>query len=254
MLSFLVLSEDGSESAVPTLTALMKRAWCAMMPELHRVINRNDLLRFEFPEARLRRALTGNKWKSRSPADRQDVVALTRTIASHLRRPNAFVHFHFDGDTTYSDRQRSITSGQFTERVVHQVKEMLRGSLERDAKGGDLSILVEKHLARLMTVIPFYCIESWTYYNTRELRNFCDVRDHATIASWEANPGATEEFENPSSSVSAGKSCNRKLAERNYPAAVSLAAGKSFADTINMMFANDQLTNALRAIANLHGP
>ena len=103
--SFLVLSEDGSHDAVPSLVALTKRMCQLVVPAL-----RTHLLHFEPPEARLRRSLTANKWKSQSVEDQFLRTELNRTIATHLLRPDGFVIFHFDGDTCYRERASSRRS------------------------------------------------------------------------------------------------------------------------------------------------
>jgi hypothetical protein len=238
--SFLVLSEDGSHDAVPSLVALTKRMCQLVVPAL-----RTHLLRFEPPEPRLRRSLTANKWKSQSAADQFLRTELVRTIATHLLRPDGFVIFHFDGDTPYRDRAASTNAAQFGPQIVTRVTQLLRGQRPDD----EAARLVQK----LIAYVPHYCVEAWTYYNLPVLEELCRAqsggRDDPVLATWKAAPAEIEEVEQPWRLVSAGKAHNRTLAERAYPADVALDAGKSFHATVFALLDNSQLVAALEALA-----
>lgn len=234
--SFLVLSEDGSHDAVPSLVALTKRMCQLVVPAL-----RTHLLRFEPPEPRLRRSLTANKWKSLSPEDQFLRTELVRTIATHLLRPDGFVIFHFDGDTPYRDRATSTNTAQFGRQIVTRVTQLVRGRRTEEE--------TDRIVQKLIAYVPHYCVEAWTYYNLPVLEELCrgqsGGRDDAVLATWKAEPAEIEEVEQPWRLVSAGKAHNRMLAERAYPADVAFGAGKSFHATVFALLDNPQLVAAL---------
>lgn len=237
---FLVLSEDGSHDAVPSLVALTKRMCQLVVPAVgtHR-------LRFEPPEPRLRRSLTANKWRSRSAEDQFLRTELVRTIATHLLRPEGFVIFHFDGDTCYRERAASPNPEQFGRQIVSPVSQLLRQRRTDD----EAARIAQK----LITYVPHYCVEAWTYYNLPVLVEICraqtSARDEQTLATWQAAPAEIEEVEKPWSFVSAGKAHNRILTERGYPTQVAFDAGKSFTDTVVALLNNPQLVAALEDAA-----
>jgi hypothetical protein len=243
--SFLVLSEDSAPDAVPTLVALLKRAFCLLVPEIRSSIDRN--LRFEPPEDRLRKALSGNAWKSKQPGSQHAKVDLVRTIATQLKRDDAaFVVFHFDGDTTYANRSASENAAKFETEIKARVFELLRGSFQGVTTSDDQAHAL---LTKLIVVVPFYCIESWTYYNTTVLRRLAKSGDLAQIAQWEATPGSVEECERPWSLIAIAKNGNVELAGNKFPIQRAVAAGKSLADAVNAMAENAQLAAALRVAA-----
>jgi len=237
---FLVLSEDGSHDAVPSIIALTKRMCQLVVPALatHRLI-------FQPPEPRLRRSLTANKWKSRSVQDQRLRTDLLQTIAAHLSRPDGFVVFHFDGDTCYRERASSPNPEQFARQIVAPVSQLLR-QRRTDEEAARIA-------QKLIAYVPHYCVEAWTYYNLPVLADICrtqaSARDAQTLAAWQAAPAEIEEVEKPWSLVSAGKDHNRSLAERAYPAEIAFDAGKSFADTVLALRNNPQLVAALEEAA-----
>ena len=104
---------------------------------------------------------------------------------------------------------------------------------------------VDAALARLLPLTPFYCIEAWTYYNTRALRNLCRPHELAIVEQWEKAPGSTEDLEKPWRGFSVGKEHNRALAETHFPGRIALQAGRSFADTVSELRRNPILMRAL---------
>lgn len=237
---FLVLSEDGSHDAVPSLIALTKKMCQFVVPTL-----KTHLLHFEPPESRLRWSLTANKWKSRSAADQFLRTDLLKTIATHMLRPEGFVIFHFDGDTPYRERTASPNLEQFSRQIVEPVSQLLRQK-RTDQEAARIA-------QKLIVYIPHYCVEAWTYYNLPVLEETCrarvGARDDSILAAWKATPSEIEEVEQPWSMVSAGKDHNRALAERAYPAAVAFDAGKSFSDTVVSLQNNQQLVAVLQELA-----
>jgi hypothetical protein len=236
--AFLVLSEDSSEAAVPTIKALTKKLCQVVTPGLA-----TQHLTFEPPEARLRRALTGNKWKSRSRSDQADRIDLVRTIASQLLRRDAFVVFHFDGDVAYGSAHTAENPRHFEEQILRPLRDLLYGRL-RDA--GAVSAAVSK----LILFVPYYCIESWTFYNARVLRLISSAPDAAKVEEWAAHPELLEEIIKPWDEISVGKTQNLRLAEDQFPTPVGLSVGKSLADTVISLVHNEALLTSLWSISN----
>jgi hypothetical protein len=251
---FLVLTEDGATNAPHTVEALF-RAMCRVLVDRFddRQLGRDC---FEPPEERHRHVISGNLWKSRQLRDRPSISSLAQVIAGQLVRPNAFVLFHFDGDKIHSLRDQSENVEVFERRFRAYVEQLLRNpprlnhpaaaSLSSRVPPRRLSDAeVQEAMSRLIPLTPFYCIEAWTYYNTRRLRTLSPPEDHVVIDEWERAPGSTEEIEQPSKRISAGKAHNRELAEQSFPAKRAVAAKKSFADTVAMLRTNEHLMAAL---------
>jgi hypothetical protein len=239
--AFLVLSEDGSEHAVPTLVAILKSIFALLVPPLRLSLDDKGRVRFEPPEDRLRAALSGNTWKAKK-GNQQSRIDLVRTIASQLKRGDAFVVFHIDGDVTYAERDGSTNVAEFKNKIVDPVFQLLRG----DANAAVL-------LSKLILMTPCYCLEGWTYYNHAVLETVANPEDEAQIIAWKSDPGSVEECVRPWSRISVGKKHNRELAT-DFPAVTPLISGKSFADVlINMLF-NEMLLNALHAVAQQYPP
>lgn len=250
---FLVLTEDGAESAVPTIEALF-RAMCHLLVAGfdERKLDRSS---FQPPPARHRAALTASFWKSERRKDQPSITDLIVLIAAHLRRPNGFVLFHFDGDRRYADRASSENVKKFATHLRAKVERALRDGppgvtdplLPRGGKRA--ALLCEEELqaalARLLLLTPFYCIEAWAYYNTRRLRRLCTPEEQAMVDGWEEHAGSVEEVERPWALVSAGKRHNRALAEDHFPARRALEAGRSFADTVGKLRENPALMAVL---------
>jgi hypothetical protein len=101
-------------------------------------------------------------------------------------------------------------------------------------------------LRNVITFVPFYCLESWTYYNSWFLRQVCHHPDDGPVLdSWEQAPDTLEEAIRPWSMVSAGKSHNRGLTAARYPSEIAFGVEKSFHDTVVTMLGNDQLVSLL---------
>jgi hypothetical protein len=243
---FLVLSEDGSHDAVPSLAALTTEMFQILMPGIKVHLLKDT---FEPPEARLRRSLTANKWKSRSAQDQFLRTELVRYIATHLLRPNGFVIFHFDGDTSYRDRTSSPSTVQFARQIVAPVSQLVRKPPQQPARTDEE---VEQIVQKLIRYVPYYCVEAWMYYNLPVLEGICRARvgakNEPVLATWSADPAEIEEAEKPWSLVAAGKDHNRALAEQAYPANVAFDTRKSFHDTVVGLLENQQLVAALQEL------
>jgi hypothetical protein len=239
---FLILSEDGSPSVVPTIAALA-RALCA---QLVTGIDRQRLT-FEPPVDSHRTAMSGNRWKSREPRDQRIITDLVGLIAGQLASDNGFVIFHFDGDRPYADRAKAENPGTFRNQICKKVLELLRSPPVRaTAAAAPNTEQANQLLSKLLVFTPYYCIEAWTYYNTAMLRRLCNPNDQVIIDSWHA--GATEELSKPAEHISVGKDHNRSLAEQQFPTKLAIAAKKSFADTFDQLRENSALLAALQPL------
>ena len=233
--AFLVLSEDGSEKAVPTLAALAGHMLRFIQPGVE--VGEKC---FEPPERRQRAALSGNRWLSVQPRDQRLVTDLVRLIAAHLLRPNGFVIFHFDGDLPYSQRASSERPRKFDALIRQKVRHLLssRSQDEREAA-----------LSRLFLFVPFRDLEAWTYYNTSLLRLLCKPHEQTRVDRWAANPAALEEEDWLSKQLSVAKRHNAELAGPTYPARAALTAGKSFAAAADLLKANRTLADLMKELA-----
>ncbi len=236
-LTFLVFTEDGAASAVPTITALSKVFFQQVIPGL-------DFKHTSFRpvEDRLRSALSGNKWKSTKPNDQRHITDVAQTIAGQLATQDGFVIFHFDGDVPYAQQGRAENPKKFQKQIVERVYQLLLASgssIKREP--AEAQALLDK----LLILTPYYCIEAWTYYNNRVLRNRCTEADFPLLDSWQQDPALLEELNRPWDHVSAGKAHNRELVEQDFPSRVAIAAQKSFADIVNQLKKNTTLISAL---------
>jgi hypothetical protein len=250
---FLIVTEDGASDAHRVIEALF-RAMCRLMIQgfADQRLGRHC---FAPADENLRRAISGNKWKSTSVRDQGHITDLAQHIAAHLVQPDAFVLLHFDGDRPYGQRAFSESVLKFQECLLAKVEAVLantwasrtRSTVARRPLGPDE---VAAALGRLLCLTPYYCIEAWTYYNTRKLREICRAHEHALIERWEQDPGATEELECPWRMISAAKEHNLPLVERGFPGRVALEAGRSFADTVRQLQGNGALMSALAPLVH----
>jgi hypothetical protein len=242
---FLVLSEDSARSAVDAIEALT-RNMCEQISKanLHH-------LKFDPPDPRQRRILSGNKWKSTSPADQLAITDLVRTIAAHLRRADGFVIFHFDGDRPYAQRANAENPRKFQKQIVDKVRDLLAAPPVRKKSVAAVAAAEASPdpLEKLLLFTPYYSIEAWTYYNTNGLLARCRSHERAKIERWAADPAQLEEIPKIAAELSIGKSCNQELAEQAFPTEVAFAAGKSFTEAVQRLRTNRVLTEALTSPA-----
>lgn len=243
-LRLLLLSEDSAASSLPTLKLFLKSMFQELVPqiEFHRI-------QFEPLEPELRRVLSGNVWKSKSRWDQDSIIDLRRAIANHLRRSNACVIFHCDGDVAYGDREHSENVKKFNELIVKPVSDLLQitpSQLRASKQAASLQISPEASLANLILFVPYYCIEAWCYYNNSALRSIADESDLPTIGKWAEQPELIEEVIRPFEAVpSVGKRHNLSLAGSGFSVADAAAIQKSFADAMNLLKSKVTLMNSL---------
>lgn len=212
------------------MSALTKKIFLLLVP-----LAKTHYATFEPAEDRHRRALTGNGWKDQqTQAGEAARRQLIRSIAAHLMsRPDASVVFHFDGDTTWTQRSTCVTSAQFERLIRKPLIEVVRAALLK--KGTTTSAAAAEALqvvARLLVMVPFYCIESWTYQNSPIAASLClcarssDCR--VSMSAWVGAPADLDELERPWEHCCLKKSHNAALAESAYPASAVYELGQSF--------------------------
>jgi hypothetical protein len=245
-MSALVLTEDGSSDAFATVRQLVKHLLQIVDPA-------TDIQHIEFEPAtdeHAKAAAVANKWRSSEQRDRRQIVALLRVIAGRLAEAGGFVFFHFDGDTTWSDRDASVTSAQFHSIVDHGVRQTLLMRLaKRRLSESATAEFIGEAMTRLLLVIPHYSVEAWCLQNTMKARELC-AKHHGGVHrkvfdDWEADRGHLDEIEKPKEQSCLGAEHNRVLSGVGFPRDEVFKAGKSFAATALVMSERGALTNAL---------
>jgi hypothetical protein len=241
---FLVLSEDGSDSAVETVAALTRSLCRQAVPTFD-----SARLRFTPPTESHRRTLTANRWKSAQVEDQAGIIDLVELITAQLNVPNGFVIFHFDGDRPYVQHHDAENPKKFEAQIISKVR--LRLQQPRQAslalKPTPAAAPPIDPLTKLLVLTPYYNVEAWTYYNTRVLRTLCRPDEVETVDTWGRDPSMLEEIEKIGTRISPGKAHNSTLAQQSFPGALANNVGKSFADTVRKLKENGPLMTALSA-------
>ena len=254
-LSALVLTEDGHPEAFATVRLLIKSLLQVVDPRV-------AVQRIDFEPAtddHARRASVANIWRSTAPGDRPSKIALLREIAGKLVEPDGFVFFHFDGDTTWGNRKRCITAGQFRKIVQEGVRKTLRMRLaEQEYSDADAAEIIKNAMPRLLPVVPHYSIEAWCLQNTALGRKLC-ARHHGGAHSkdfdeWEADRGLLDEIEKPKNRACLRDKHNKSLAGPGFPRDEANKVDKSFAATARAMGKCKALTSALVTTYKNHEP
>ncbi|HWN71018.1 MAG TPA: hypothetical protein VNM90_25420 [Haliangium sp.] len=241
-MNVLLLSEDGSDDARPTLIALAKK-----MMQLVDGQCRTNALRFEPPEEATVAIVKGNLWKSTNRKDEQKVRALRRMLATRLaEEPRGFVLFHIDGDRRWSERALSENRAQFKRVIEDKVREVLAHEQPRWT-----SAELDRCMSRLIVLVPFYSIEAWVYQNIERGRALCrrhhGERHRHQFDGWERDRTAIDEIEKPKETGCLQSKFNRELAESAFPHQAACDAGASFQAAVQALAACEDLRDALRA-------
>lgn len=194
-------------------------------------------------DSKVRNVMHANRWRASGVASEQARRTMIATIVERLLlSPPAFVAVHFDGDQPWARRASSTVNAAFSNQVVAPVRRVLAGHL--DAAG------VEKALARLLVVCPFYSIEAWTYQHTTLGAERCRARCGHHVGqfeAWATDRGALDEVDKPKATVCFGSEHNADLAGPGYPAEAVHAAEKSWRATVDRLRASTDLVVALAA-------
>lgn len=240
-MGILLLSEDGSENARPTLEALVKKMM--RLVDEHCLTN---MLPFDKPDKAAVAIVRANLWKSTNPKHRSEIVALRRTLATKLTaQPPGFVLFHIDGDCRWSEEASCENHAQFRKSIVAKVRERIVETNSKWTKDE-----VDRCMSRLIVLLPFYSIEAWVYQNIKRARELCRIyhggRHVQQFDDWERDRAALDEIEKPKEVGCLQSKHNRDLAENAFPHKEAHAAGASFRAAVEALRACQDLCDALR--------
>jgi len=241
--SLLVLTEDSGRDGHATIVAIVKRMLQLVVPDYQ-----THRLGFEPKNEDAQRAVRGTGWKRDPQPD--DVRLALRTIATALGRDDGYVLFHVDGDRPWRDRALSENRQKFDVRVRARVGQALMNRRPKPTKED-----TEARLQRLFLLMPFYSVEAWLYQHTAVAVRIChekyDARDIDTFERWQRDRAALDDVEKPKESVCLAATHNLECAGPGYPAEDVLAAGRSYADCVAQLRANDELRALLEKTKEL---
>tara|TARA_B100000965_G_scaffold401328_1_gene424967 strand:+ start:1760 stop:2533 length:774 start_codon:yes stop_codon:yes gene_type:complete len=240
-----VLTEDSASEAQEVVETLLKKMFLFMDGRFqsHRVDFR------PLGEARLKIATLPSLWNSSEAAHEAVLRDLGQYIATQLLRsePVTFVFFHFDGDSKWSERLASgINAPRFESRVRTRIRNFVRGILSKRGEEDRL----EQVMKRLRPLVPYYCVESWTYQNLDRARALCEQHcgEHADLLDkWGHDRASVDEVEQPWAALCLGKLHNLDLAGAGFPAGEAYGAGASYWAAVESLQECDQLLERIRA-------
>lgn len=249
VMSFLVLSEDGSKSSQDVVLGLAKRLLVHLDPHCQ-----TQRIAFE-PSDDLDDIVRANRWKNR----RSERVRLYNRIAQKIRNEDGFVIHHVDADQAWSARTRTPSNN--ASRLESDVVAHVRRSLHNFYRDRDdapqsealLEALVDARLARLFRFVPYWEIEAWLYQNTEKAAALCPGVPrcrttppcHEKLDAWRRDRAALDEVEHVSDELCLGKAHNLALI-RGYPTGEVVDAGKSLAAAVDAMLGCEALLHAIQ--------
>ncbi len=238
-LSLVILTEDGSKDARPTIEALVRKMLALVVPGC-RLHDRVTILPREPYEEEAMRG-TGWKAESKDPRAHERRVRLLRYIARRLSQPNTFVIFHIDGDRPWKKRHESENVAKFDKLVVNMLPHVVeRGrasrATTRRASGSETTPPEPTlNIDHLLLLCPFRSIEAWLYQNISRAVVICrrhhGGRHERELVAWESARAELDELERPEEKLCLKKDHNLELATQGFPAEVAFSAGKSFAES-----------------------
>lgn len=222
-LIFALYSEDSADTKrnLPTLRAVL----CSML-ELIREDSKPNHLDFRPAQDDRARQVHGPFWKvkkSKDQGSQEKRRILLEDIATALLQGRV-VFFHVDGDCRWREQKRAEV-WQHLERfrrdlraVAAQVKRTIDDALLEEA---------------FIEAIPFCSIESWTFANTRLLREkTSDPAELATIDEWEENLALLDEQAGIKERLPSIRDRHNAELARSLPAAALKSLDKSYAKTV----------------------
>lgn len=189
----------------------------------------------------VRPVLIANRWRNTTGQYESEKRELARYIARKISEPGGFIVFHYDGDTTWSGRARSLGRSQFERELRTRVEQWLTSfKVPRDE--------IVRRMRRLVECVPFYCIEAWTYQATARAIAICRERhrgaDVEKFEEWEADRGRLDEILKPKTASCLRDEHNEDLA-RHIPLGDVAQAGKSLTWFLWCLHACPDLDDAL---------
>ena len=235
----LVLTEDGSATAVGTVQSLLRH----LLVQVARTADLDRVDLAPIPESRARKVLPGNVWKSAKKTAGPGVVDLAQRIATRLVLDDGFVVQHLDGDRVWGERGTSENVLAFQNVISRRVRANLRHSEKLDATE------IDAHMRRLLVLVPFWCIEAWLFQNTLDARTHCSHTGHQCsqrLDAWAADRTLLDEVPTPKDLLCFGTRHNLALAGPLFPSDELLAAGKSYAAAVQTLCDCEAPTMALK--------
>lgn len=257
VLRILVLSEDGSEHAHEVVVALAKTMLKIVVPAVQ---TQREKLQFDEERGDARRVMSANKWRSGAEEDEPAIRSLLRAIVRQLLieddegRPSGFVFFHYDGDTTFTNRETSTAQSHFRE-FQARIEQQIRARCHNDDEA------VRRIMSRLVAIVPFYCIESWTYQHTDVAKKICARgcgKHFELFNAWARDRGALDEiwklWHPAELDCCLRKDHNVELTGPGYPGEAVFLAGKSYYQAVDQMATCSELCAALERTYALPTP
>lgn len=243
--SVLVLSEDRSEDAIPTIQALLRHMLAHVNPN-----SPVDALLLEpFEDSLASKVVFGNVWKSAKGTAPAITVRLAQRLARQILQGGFVVH-HVDGDTTWADRASSENVGAYERVIASKVRALLLAQ-RPEGKARKLTPLeADEAMKRLIVLMPFWCIEAWLFQNTAEARQHCADESHgcrARLDDWDADRTRLDEERTPKKLLCFGSSRNLALARGDFPSGHILAARTSYYAAVERLRSCEALVVALAA-------
>ncbi|MEQ1503888.1 MAG: hypothetical protein ABMB14_16725 [Myxococcota bacterium] len=166
-------------------------------------------LAFAEPAPGVARLFVGRAWARR----RHDRTTLVQAIATELAL-GRLVIVHFDADCAWPDPSKN--ESEFETRVIVPVS--------RHSSAGGL-------VARLVAMVPYPCIEAWTYRHVDRATALCRERGLPTELhqAFAADPTSLDRTLGLEGASPLGKAFNRELVRSGWPRNEANADGQSFA-------------------------
>jgi hypothetical protein len=183
-------------------------------------------------------------------------VSFRQYIASKLRRERGFVFFHVDGDRPYRERATSENVRQF-EAVIRRPVRIILEAVPRHRRHRATppealhSKEIDRRLAKLVLLVPYYSIEAWLFQHTERAARRCPGRPTCRhgcaekLAAWSADRTLLDEIHKPKDQLCFHDEHNAELAGTGYPLDEVLNAEKSLHDALQALRGCSELMMAL---------
>lgn len=247
--SFLILPEDTSPHAFPTLRTLVQGFLLHLEPRAD-----HERIRFEPINDEAARLLAGNQIvASRHYGAR---IRMHRTIIDQLADDAGFVFHHVDADRMWHERRINPSTNvtHMEDHVRCHVIDGLTAHLRDHSPHlteDQLQSAVRERMTRYILVVPYRELEAWLYQNTDVAERLCLDNPNCRgghvdkLNHWRSDRRLLDELPNPPTALCLGKSHNRALAA-NFPVASVIRAGKSLAACLKSMRRCNALQRVLR--------
>lgn len=239
----LVISEDSSKQALPTVQELLRHLLLLAMPEA----DHERLVIEPLEDSTARNVVFGNAWKSAKGVATAGVVRLVQRLARQLMQGGFVVH-HVDGDTVWAERASSENLRAYDDVILRRVRAQLvatRRAGQKKLAPHEADLLMKE---RLIVLVPHWSIEAWLFQNTEKARALCPDEQHECrerLDRWAGDRGALDEERTPKKLLCFEDRHNLALARDGFPSEDVRAAGKSWAAAADRLAASEALKACL---------